>query len=127
MKKFLALCAIEKDGTYSMRGPIDEYWHTFLVFTELYSQFCDSIASRFIHHIPNSEDPVTPKYSLSKGKDEKHENIAKLRRGYTKFLNDYEQIFSQIPPVHLWPRTSEDYEEFAGAGCVCGCGCRCIA
>ncbi|UPT69958.1 MAG: hypothetical protein M0D53_12560 [Flavobacterium sp. JAD_PAG50586_2] len=129
LKRFLALCALKDDGTYSMRGPIDEFWHTFVVFTELYSEFCFKVANKFIHHMPNTDDPFQPRYSMkeSETQEKDKEKVVKLREGYKKFLSDYEHIFQSPAPAHLWPRISEDYEEFAGAGCVCGCGCRCIA
>ena len=129
LKKFLALCALREDGSYSMRGPIDEFWHSFIMFTELYSTYCNEVANKFIHHMPNLEDPFQARYSITKSAPAaaNKERVAKLREGYKRFLSDYELVFQQVPPVHLWPRINEDYEEFAGAGCVCGCGCRCIA
>ena len=127
MKRFLILCALEKDGVYSMRGPIDEYWHTFIVFTSLYSDYCNKIARRFIHHFPNTESPAKPKYSLKQGKSTNDDHVTRLRNGYIRLLRDYEIHFEQEPPAHLWPKPNPEYEEFQGAGALCGCGCRCIA
>lgn len=41
---------------------VDIGWHTFLLHTRDYAEFCDRIAGRFIHHEPEdgSEWPTTP-------------------------------------------------------------------
>jgi hypothetical protein len=49
IKRFLALTAISDKG-YGMQGPIDELWHTFIIFTKIYERFCKEVAGRFIHH-----------------------------------------------------------------------------
>lgn len=126
-KRFLVLCALAEDGTYGMRGPIDEYWHNFITFTQLYVNFCNAIANRYLHHVPNTEDPEAPKYSLKGMPEKKETDGLDLREGYVKLLRDYEITFSEQAPVHLWPRPTAEYEAFAGAGGPCSCGCRCIA
>ena len=42
---YIALCAVE-EGTYGMRGPIDEFWHTLVTFTKTYAGFCERVAGR---------------------------------------------------------------------------------
>src|SRR6266496_4410333 len=54
LKRYLALCALNPASSYGMRGPIDELWHTFVIFTEKYASFCDQVAGRFLHHSPNA-------------------------------------------------------------------------
>jgi hypothetical protein len=49
---FLGACAI----TTRPIGPselVDIGWHTFLMYTHDYNQFCDRVAGRFIHHEPD--------------------------------------------------------------------------
>ena len=58
---FLAAAAV----TTAPIGPsdlVDIGWHTFLLHTRDYAEFCDRIAGRFIHHEPEdgSEWPTTP-------------------------------------------------------------------
>ena len=58
---FLAAAAV----TTAPIGPsnlVDIGWHTFLLHTRDYAEFCDRIAGRFIHHEPedSSEWPTTP-------------------------------------------------------------------
>jgi len=35
---------------------IDDMWHTFLLFTQDYDEFCKTYFSRFIHHAPNMNE-----------------------------------------------------------------------
>lgn len=36
---------------------VDIGWHTFVLYTQDYAAFCKRIAGRFIHHIPDEENP----------------------------------------------------------------------
>lgn len=87
LKRFLAMCALNPNAQYGMKGPIDELWHTFLIFSKDYAQFCDHVAGRFIHHVPESGD-------------EKPRNSDT----YALFLRDYEETFGHPPPAQYWPR-----------------------
>lgn len=37
---------------------VDIGWHTFILYTVDYAAFCQRIAGRFIHHVPNDEDTI---------------------------------------------------------------------
>jgi hypothetical protein len=118
LKRYLALCALNPEGFYGMRGPIDQLWHTFVLFTRRYSAFCDDVAGDFIHHFPNvpRETPET------------RQGAPNIVEGYKRFLTDYETTFGEIPPAYLWPRPMlNETNQYAAAGCVCSCGCRCVA
>ncbi len=49
---------------------LDEMWHTFVLFTRDYADFCERYFGFFLHHIPNedeeerSEDPETVRAHL---------------------------------------------------------------
>ena len=47
-RRYLLLCALNPDRTYGMRGPIDEFWHTFVTFTSRYMDFCERVAGRYM-------------------------------------------------------------------------------
>lgn len=122
LKRYLSLCAINPDAFYGMRGPIDELWHSFVVATREYAAFCDQVSGQFIHHIPGvfvDSDDEPPR---------RREGDINIVEGYKKFLADYEKMFGEPAPAHLWPRPMPtEMGEYTAAGCVCGCGCRCIA
>jgi hypothetical protein len=90
IKRFLALCAAHP-GEYGMRGPLDELWHTFILFTSSYANFCRLLGGGFIHHLPESPKTETA-------------NKEGTNNSYLRFLTDYERIFREPPPAHLWPR-----------------------
>jgi hypothetical protein len=55
---FLLLCAREPDGKFSPSPLVDIGWHTFILYTKPYADFCDQVSSRFIHHAPSDVDGV---------------------------------------------------------------------
>jgi hypothetical protein len=102
LKRFLALVAINHRG-YSMRGPIDGLWHTFILFTKMYETFCREVAGRFIHHFPNIsgyEKTHADDYPPI-GPEQRPLNLGS--REYQQLLNDYQALFGELPPAHLWP------------------------
>jgi hypothetical protein len=50
-KQFMVVCAI-KPGLKITSEPIDQMWHSFLLFTKDYKEFCDTYLGRFINHAP---------------------------------------------------------------------------
>src|SRR5437879_46740 len=76
LKRYLSLCAINRKASYGMAGPIDDLWHTFIIFTKEYAAFCDSVAGIFLHHIPNTKP-------------------TRDTESYEVFLNDYEVMFGE--------------------------------
>ena len=108
LKRYFALVIDNPGTTYGMCGPIDELWHTFLMFTLLYQQFRETTAGRFIHHFPNDHSGDRT------GTDERQNN-------YARFVLDYVSTFGEEPPRHLWPAAMETSD-----GMVAGCStCRC--
>ncbi|HEU4603835.1 MAG TPA: hypothetical protein VFS24_17800 [Steroidobacteraceae bacterium] len=88
LRRFLIVCALAPPGrSISMRGVIDDFWHTFLLYTYTYQRFCVEVFGRFIHHVPAEPGVRNPRE----------------RRGYVTFLNEYERIFGVLPPVAFWP------------------------
>src|SRR5437764_15253816 len=50
-KEFMVVCAV-KPGPKVTSEPIDRMWHTFLLFTKDYRNFCEEYLGRFINHEP---------------------------------------------------------------------------
>lgn len=57
MAGFLAACAVTTEPL-APSEIVDEFWHVFIVRTLPYAEFCNQIAGRFIHHVPDDEAPV---------------------------------------------------------------------
>jgi hypothetical protein len=51
LKEFLIVCAV-KPGYKVTSDPVDRMWHTFLLFTKDYKEFCEDNLGRFINHEP---------------------------------------------------------------------------
>ena len=50
---FLKLCADHPGNGFAPSKMVDIGWHTFLMYTREYQEFCQEVAGRFIHHAPN--------------------------------------------------------------------------
>ncbi|MEW2222021.1 hypothetical protein AB0939_22490 [Streptomyces sp. NPDC006990] len=50
---FLAACAGNEDAPLSPSGTVDIGWHTFILHTREYAEWCDRVAGRFLHHVPD--------------------------------------------------------------------------
>ncbi len=54
---FLKLCADHPGYQFAPSKNIDIGWHTFLLYTREYWEFCERLAGRFIHHAPEDDLP----------------------------------------------------------------------
>lgn len=79
LKQFFVVCT-QKSGYKVVSEPIDRMWHTFLLFTKDYREFCNGYLGRFIDHAP-FETPMPSAYLETRAVAEK--------------------IFGQLDP-HLW-------------------------
>lgn len=52
LKKWLVMAAHRPDNDFVIFGAVDRLWHTFVLFTREYAEFCDQVAGHFIHHVP---------------------------------------------------------------------------
>jgi hypothetical protein len=56
---FLGACARRHNQPLAPNELVDIGWHTFILYTRGYAQFCDQITGRFLHHTPADEyDPT---------------------------------------------------------------------
>ncbi|HEV3355458.1 MAG TPA: hypothetical protein VG247_01625 [Pseudonocardiaceae bacterium] len=56
---FLGACARDHDELLAPTELVDIGWHTFVLYTHDYAEFCRQIAGRFIHHTPTDENDPT--------------------------------------------------------------------
>lgn len=50
---FLAACAADPGAGLAPSPEVDKGWHAFVLHTADYAEFCDRVADRFIHHLPD--------------------------------------------------------------------------
>ncbi|RSS38147.1 hypothetical protein EF912_34235 [Streptomyces sp. WAC07061] len=59
MAAFLAVAAnTTEKATPSLR--VDLFWHAFVLHTKPYADFCEALAGRFIHHVPDRTSGHNP-------------------------------------------------------------------
>lgn len=91
LKRYLALAAVttkEGLGTGMYSHDVDNLWHSFILFTNEYADFCDKHIGHFIHHVPETETVR----SLEKQEE--------TRKDFQAFVKNYEKTFDQeIHPI----------------------------
>ncbi|HLC92110.1 MAG TPA: hypothetical protein VJH23_00180 [archaeon] len=95
VRRYMILRALYPSARFPLaNGPVDELWHTFLLFTKEYSAFCSVVADGFIHHNPGPASP-TP------------EQIKEAKKDFADFVEKYNAVFHEAPPSELWPAIGE--------------------
>lgn len=57
---FLAACAQDHREPLSPSPLVDIGWHTFILCTKDYAEFCERVAGRFLHHVPDDANDTAP-------------------------------------------------------------------
>lgn len=53
LKQYFISCSLSRGRLVSMPSQaVDEAWHEFILFTELYQEFCQNSFGKFLHHTP---------------------------------------------------------------------------
>ena len=91
LKRFLVFCGVNRHVSVAIAGPVDEAWHTFIIFTKKYHEFCDLVMGEYIHHQPTGEDHGGEEFNSS----------------YGMFLEGYKSLFGLEPPPHIWPPANQ--------------------
>lgn len=52
---FLRACGEDRRTSLSPSELVDIGWHTFILYTREYAEFCNRVAGGFIHHLPNDD------------------------------------------------------------------------
>jgi hypothetical protein len=104
LKRYLAMCLADPEAAYGMFGPVDELWHTWILFTREWCEFSQEVAGRYIHHQPTTRA------------EKERVRSGDTPSAYCRFLAAYPLYFGEKAPAHLWPRQQE---AVAGADCSC--------
>lgn len=99
LKRWFTLCALHPEKTYATGGQVDEMWHTFILFTKDYAQFCQDINGAFIHHSPEV---------VSDDIEERIVSAQKMRERMRLLEADYLKYFGELPPSPIWPKPPVD-------------------
>ena len=90
LKRYLALSTIKpNDGTGMFSGDVDNLWHSFILFTHEYADFCHKHIGFFVHHIPE----LDRENKTLKQREE-------ARKDFQAFIKNYEEAFGEeIHPI----------------------------
>lgn len=77
---------------------VDLGWHEFILFTKVYQEFCHQKLGRFIHHVPDDDQPSN-------------------NRAYLKTIQHYIVVFGK-PPTLFWGKVAqEEWEDTQCGSC----------
>lgn len=109
LKRFLIACALHPDRQFPMGSEIiDELWHTFILFTQEYNDFCMQVAEKFLHHAP----------TVDFSEQAKTDAVA----AYKDFRRTYKAIFHEKAPTAIWPSNLDYAKCNSTGGCSAGGG-----
>ena len=105
--RFMTLIKLYPEHSFVPCNDVDEVWHTHLIYTKLYKNFCEDVFGFFLHHNPliTEEDGV------------------RMVSGYVKTLEIYREHFGNNPDCEIWKADhSDDMCEGGTGGCNDGRG-----
>ena len=123
LKRWLVLAKVNQSSNYQLTGPIDNIWHTFIMFTKDYEKFCEQLGG-FIHHVPADHSQLIAAKSDPELLTELNNTF---NADYGSVLSDYEGTFQETPPVHIWPNIANPFGRDTSDGDhACGSRCGCV-
>jgi hypothetical protein len=116
-QKFMGLIALGEHGLGMFSSEVDKIWHSMILNTMLYEQFCMQIFGRFIHHAPNLSKSHAecsticsgiPCDSVCKTEDPipvppppKPDDMVPMKNEALQFYQAYASVFGP-PPQCIW-------------------------
>ncbi|MFI1796336.1 glycine-rich domain-containing protein [Streptomyces sp. NPDC020379] len=55
--KFVVACAAFPGESFRPSRIVDEGWHALILNSHIYTRFCNKLAGRYVHHVPQRPDP----------------------------------------------------------------------
>lgn len=100
-KKFVALTLLDDKMTLAPSGPVDMYWHFFILHTKEYRDFCNAMWGYFQHHPrgSQSESERMQDYVLLSHDPVVHES--RDDDSFTKVLVCYEEVYGKADDL-VW-------------------------
>jgi hypothetical protein len=93
LKRYYAVALLDPLNLHAVSKAVDPFWHSHILFTSEYENFCQFIFGQFIHHEPL--DPTDgPKVEF-------------VRKLYDHTLATYKKLFKSLDP-EWWPPSGAD-------------------
>jgi hypothetical protein len=77
-KRFIKLVMVGEKPLAMVNERIDRLWHTFILFTPQYREFCIRVWGRFIDHQPRTEETPVPLSAIANFFDAYHHEFGQL-------------------------------------------------
>jgi len=103
-KKFIAILILNNGRNWRIEMVneiVDEVWHTFILFTKEYADFCNQVMGKYIHHEPNT-DALVPTFAVTPMSPIMGRNEQEI--GIQNFSEDYKKYFGQLPSDRIWDK-----------------------
>ena len=101
LKQYYAIVLLDPYNSHAVSVEVDKCWHTHLLHTHQYQNFCHNLMGAFIHHIPlNRHDP------------RQMENIKDV---YGHTLETLHSVFGEVNPL-VWTNTGQDNQFICWGG-----------
>ncbi|MFN8508995.1 MAG: hypothetical protein U0Z75_00230 [Deinococcaceae bacterium] len=79
LKQYYAVALLDPKNRHAIALELDPFWHTHILFTKEYVQFCDDVFGQYIHHVPLDNDDALA--------------VDEVLELYTYTLGIYKQMF----------------------------------
>ena len=98
-KRFLRLVLSEGGPLAMIDRRVDELWHSFILFTPQYQQFCEQVMGFFVHHQPRTSKTPVPEGAIK------------------NFVDAYKKQYGELDPFWL-EQLSPELKACIAAGTV---------
>lgn len=98
-KRFMKLVLNEEGPLAMIDIRVDEIWHSFILFTPQYQQFCEQVMGFFVHHQPRTSVTPVPEAAI------------------VKFVTAYQRRYGELDPLWL-EKIPADLREAIASGDV---------
>lgn len=96
LKQYYAVALLDPLNAHAVSAKIDQFWHAHMLYSQEYSDFCNNVIGRYMHHVP-----------LDTSNEEK---IKEVERLYDYTLDILQKLFGELNKED-WPRRGEiDYK-----------------
>lgn len=102
LKQYYAMIVVDPMNIHAMSRQVDPFWHSHILHTRQYMDFCDRVTGEYIHHYPLDQQNVV--------------QIGALRPISDDTFTKLPQVFDVVDP-EFWPKA------FANADLICADPC----
>ncbi len=93
LKQYYAVAILDPLNMHAVSIPVDDFWHSHVLFTQNYEAFCRATAGYFMHHEPLEQDN-TPE-------------VANVKRLYQYTLKCFDHLFWHVD-AQMWPKAASE-------------------